>query len=121
MLCDRELSTKQKLDQHMAKRHEALEENLEIDLIELERFEKEWAAKNEPVVKHDDREEDDENEEEEEESDRPQELEDLMNLSKRIKLEPTVLKSQESPEIQQQQEANNFTLADSDFEFLYND
>lgn len=109
----------------MAKRHEALEENLEIDLIELEKFEKEWAAKNEPVVKHD-REEDEENdnENEEENNDRPQELDDVMNLSKRIKLEPTVLKSQESPEIQQQQEqqlVNNFNLADSDFEFLYND
>lgn len=48
MLCDRELSTKQKLDQHMDKRHTILEDNLEIDLDELEQFEKEWAKKKRP-------------------------------------------------------------------------
>lgn len=94
MLCDRELSTKQKLDEHMSKRHKMVEEDLEIDLNEFEEFEKEWAAKREPL---------------------DLELE-LTNASgsKRIKLEP--LSKEESDE---QIADGNYSFLESDLEFLY--
>lgn len=95
MLCDRELSTKQKLDEHMSKRHKMMEEDLEIDLNEFEEFEKEWAAKREPL---------------------DLELE-LTNASgsKRIKLEP--MSKEESDE--QIAGDGNYSFLESDLEFLY--
>lgn len=81
----------------MSKRHEVLEDNLEIDLGELERFEKEYAA-NENIQNEGD-----------------------VKSSKKIKLEPKSSLETKIVDGDEIDSSNLNHLTDCNFEFLYND